>query len=64
MLFNLITKMRRRDPGANFLGLIGSGGVPIPVYFGCMLKTILQTFLDTPESKTATITVTKQTTIT
>jgi hypothetical protein len=63
MLFNLIGKNRRRDPGANFLGLIGSGSVPIPVFFGCMLKTILQTFLDTPESKTATITVTKTTTI-
>jgi hypothetical protein len=63
MLFNLIGKNRRRDPGANFLGLIGSGSVPVTGTAFCKLLTIVRTFLDTPQSKVATLTVTKTTSI-
>jgi len=62
MLFNL--KRRYRESIASFIGLIGTSGVPVPGTAFCGLLTTLKIFLDTPESKTATITVTKTTSIT
>ena len=64
MLFNLITKNKRRETAASFLGLLGSGTPPSPGAVFCQLVTRLITHLNTPAARTATITVTKQTTIT
>jgi hypothetical protein len=65
MLFNLIFLKNKRDRESG-IGLFSSlgNGVPTPGTAFCGILTMLQTFLNTPESKTATITVTKTTTIT
>jgi len=66
MLLNLgIFKSRKDREGiTSFIASLGNGSPPSPGAVICQLVTRLITHLNTPAARTATITVTKQTTIT